>query len=166
MDSLCNSEINWLMELILLKRSIDCLTHWGQVMHICQCNIPTLVQIMACRLFGAKPLSEAMLLYSPLAPKDHYNFSKNLSRTQKFSFKKMHLKTLSAKSWLFCLGLTMLTLQKLISSICWKQNLSSICLKISCIWWHQDINSPNANYNLTVWILAENYIVLHSNGLC
>ena len=28
-----------------------------------QCNIPPLLQIMACRLFGAKPLSEAMLEY-------------------------------------------------------------------------------------------------------
>ena len=35
-----------------------------------QYNIPTLVQIMACRLFGAKPLSEPMLPYSQLDPKE------------------------------------------------------------------------------------------------
>ena len=32
---------------------------------------PSLVQIMACRLFGAKPLSEPMLKYCQLHPKGH-----------------------------------------------------------------------------------------------
>ena len=32
---------------------------------------PSLVQIMACRLFGAKPLSEPMMLYSQLDRKEH-----------------------------------------------------------------------------------------------
>ena len=36
-----------------------------------QYNIPTLLQIMACRLFGAKALSEPMLSYCRL---DHYEY--------------------------------------------------------------------------------------------
>ena len=37
--------------------------------YMCPCNIPTLLQIMACRLFGANPLSEPMLPYCQLDPK-------------------------------------------------------------------------------------------------
>ena len=36
-----------------------------------QLNIPTLIQLMVCRLFGAKPLSQPMLLYCHLDPKKH-----------------------------------------------------------------------------------------------
>ena len=36
-----------------------------------QYNIPTLLQIMACRLFGAKPLTEPMLPYCQIDPKEH-----------------------------------------------------------------------------------------------
>ena len=39
--------------------------------YMCPWNIPTLLQIMACRLFGAKPLSEPMLPYCQLDPKEH-----------------------------------------------------------------------------------------------
>ena len=39
------------------------LTHWGRVTHICVCKFPSLVQIMACRPVGAKPLSKPMLEY-------------------------------------------------------------------------------------------------------
>ena len=48
------------------------LTHWGWVMHIFISTIlPTLLQIMACRLFGAKPLSKPMLPYCQLDPTEH-----------------------------------------------------------------------------------------------
>ena len=68
----------------------------------------SLVQIMACRLFGAKPLSEPMLEYCnwDLGP----NFSEILIGIQPFSFKKLHLKTSSAKLRLFCLGLNELNM--------------------------------------------------------
>ena len=36
-----------------------------------QWTMSTLVQIMACRLDGAKPLSEPMLIYCQLDPKEH-----------------------------------------------------------------------------------------------
>ena len=47
-----------------------CLTHWGRVTHICVGNLTILVQIMACRLAGSKPLSEPMMEYCQLDPKE------------------------------------------------------------------------------------------------
>ena len=59
-----------------------------------QLNIPKLVQIMACRLFSAKPLSEPMLRYSQLDPTEHI-FQLNFIWNSKVFI--MHLKILSAK---------------------------------------------------------------------
>ena len=39
---------------------------------------PSLVQIMACHLFDAKPLSEPMLAYHQLGPKEHISMKFNL----------------------------------------------------------------------------------------
>ena len=59
---------------------------------------------MACRLVGAEPLSEPMLECRQLELLGT-NFSEILIEILTFSFKKMHLKMPSAKSWPFCLGL-------------------------------------------------------------
>ena len=48
-----------------------------------QWTVPSLVQIMACCLFGNNPLSEPMMVYWRLNPKEH--------------IKKIHMKMLSAK---------------------------------------------------------------------
>ena len=58
-----------------------------------------LVQIVACHLFGAKPLSIPMLLFGPLIGT---SFSEILIKIQNSSFTKMHLKTSSAKWQPFC----------------------------------------------------------------
>ena len=60
----------------------------------------TLVQIMACRLFDAKPLSKPMLDYCQLALRK--NFSETLVKNWTFSFRKMHLIMPSAKCRPFC----------------------------------------------------------------
>ena len=62
-----------------------------------------LVQIKACRLFGAKPLSKAVLGYCKM---EHLgsNFCENLIKIWNISFMKMHLKISSAKWRSFCLG--------------------------------------------------------------
>ena len=44
------------------------LTHWGRVTLYASINIPSLVQIMTCRLARAKSLSELMLEYCRLGP--------------------------------------------------------------------------------------------------
>ena len=70
---------------------------------MCQWIGSALVQIMACRLFGAKPLSKPMLVYCQLDAIG-INFTENLTQTQNFSLKKMHLKITSAKWRPFCPG--------------------------------------------------------------
>ena len=67
-------------------------------------NKPTLVQIMACRLFGAKPLSEPVLLCWQLMNLISWNFIQN----SKDFIKEMHLKMSSVKWRPFCLGLNVL----------------------------------------------------------
>ena len=52
-----------------------------------QHNIPTLLQIMACRLFGAKPLSEPMLPYCQLDPTEHISM-KFYSKFRSFHSRK------------------------------------------------------------------------------
>ena len=71
-------------------------------------NLPSLVQIMACFLDGAKPLSETMMVSSLLIEPLGTNFNEISIRIQTFSFKKMHLNMLSAKLRPFCLGLNVL----------------------------------------------------------
>ena len=56
--------------------------------------MPLSIYIMACRLFGAKPLSEPMLDYCQLDP-----------WIQHFLLKEVHLKMLVAKCRPYCLGL-------------------------------------------------------------
>ena len=63
---------------------------------------------MACRLVGAKPLSETMLLGT--------NFSEILIEILTFSFKKMRLKVSSANWSPFCLGLNVLSVSELLVS--------------------------------------------------
>ena len=58
---------------------------------------------MAWRLVGAKPLSEPMLGYCYLDPKEQT--IELLIEIQTFSFKKRHLKVSSAELRPFCLGL-------------------------------------------------------------
>ena len=68
--------------------------------YMCQWIGSALVQMMACRLFGAKPLSKPMLGYCQLP---HRNKVSEISiKIEKFSFTKMHLKIWSVKWWPFC----------------------------------------------------------------
>ena len=53
----------------------------------------SLVQIMACRLFGGNPLSEPMMYYCQLDPWEK-NFSQIVLEIKTFSFKKIHLKNI------------------------------------------------------------------------
>ena len=69
--------------------------------YMCQWSGLALVQIMACHLFGTKPLSKPMLGYCQLDPLGT-NFSEVLIKAQNFSFMKMHLNVSSAKWWPFC----------------------------------------------------------------
>ena len=65
---------------------------------------------MACRLFGTKPLSEPMMTYCQLDPKEYISMKYYLN-CKRFSFKKMHLNISSRKWWSFCLSFNVLTLR-------------------------------------------------------
>ena len=69
------------------------LTHLPVVLHIMRgWKKSALVHVMACSLFGAKPLPEPMLIESLGT-----NFSEIWIKTWNFSLMKMHLKMLSVK---------------------------------------------------------------------
>ena len=90
------------------------LIHWDRATHMCVSD-PSLVQIMACRLVGAKPLSEprqaiiwtnvGMLLTRPLGT----IFNEIFIEIHTFSFKKIHFKMSSGKWQAFCLGRNVFT---------------------------------------------------------
>ena len=63
---------------------------------------PSLVQIMACCLFAAKPLSEPMLYYCQQDPLEK-NVSQIVFQILTFWIKKMYMK-MSGKHQQFCLG--------------------------------------------------------------
>ena len=95
--------------------------------YMCQWIGSALVQIMACRLFSAKPLSKPMLGYCQFGPLGT-NFSEILIKILNFSFMKMHLKIWSAKRRPFCPGgdvLTWVSKSWAMSpgdvAMCWKQ---------------------------------------------
>ena len=84
------------------------LTHWGRVTHICV-NNPTIIGLDNGLSPGGRQAiiwtNAGILLIGPLGT----NYSEILVGIQTFSFKKLHLKTLSAKWRPFCLGLNVLT---------------------------------------------------------
>ena len=58
---------------------------------------------MACRLFGAKPLSKPMLGYCQWDPQEQTSIEIRIE-VQTFSFTEMYMKISSAKWWPFCPG--------------------------------------------------------------
>ena len=82
-----------------------------------------LFHIMACRLFGAKPLPKPMLTYCQLIGPLGINFSEIRTKIRSFSLKKMHLKRSPAKWRPFCPGGDELTLH----SICDFHSLTNVC---------------------------------------
>ena len=84
------------------------LTHWGRVMHICVGNLTIIGSdngLSPCRRQAIIWTNAGILLIGPLGT----NFSEILIGIQTFSFKKLHLKTSSAKWRLFCLSLNELS---------------------------------------------------------
>ena len=75
--------------------------------HMCYKIGSALVQVVACRLFGATPLSKPMLFYYLLDPNKEQS-CEILIKIHTFSFKKMALKISSGKCRKFCLGTNVL----------------------------------------------------------
>ena len=84
------------------------LTHWGRVMHICVGKLTIIGSdngLSPGRRQAIIWTNAGISLIGPLAT----NFNEILIGIQTFSFKKMHLKVLSAKWRPCCLGLNVLT---------------------------------------------------------
>ena len=83
------------------------LTHWGRVTHICVSKLNIIGSdngLSPSRRQAIIWINTEILLIWPLGT----NFSEMLIEIHTFSFKKMHVKMLSAKRWSFCLGLNVL----------------------------------------------------------
>ena len=93
------------------------LTHWGRVTHICVHNLTITGPdngLSPGRHQAIIWTNAGILLIGPLGT----NFSELLIGIQTFSFKKMQLKTSSAKRRPFCFGLDVLTDLPLVPNIC------------------------------------------------
>ena len=83
---------------------------WAEPFEVDQCMytfshwLPgsSFVNVMACHLFGTKPLSDPIITYSRLDPLKTIS-SETWTKTMIFSVKKIHLKMPSAKQGPFCL---------------------------------------------------------------
>ena len=97
------------------------LTHWDWVTHICVGNLTIIGSdngLSPGRRQAIIWTNVGILLIGPLGT----NFSEMLIEIHTFSFKKIHLKTSSAKWRLFCLGLNELTK---ISQAAWRRHVAS-----------------------------------------
>ena len=95
----------------------NCSTHWGRMMHICVGNLTIIVSDNGLSPYRRQAIiwtNAGILLIGPLGT----NFSAILIRIQTFSFKKMHLKMLSAKWRPFRLSLNVLRLMPLHTTCC------------------------------------------------
>ena len=82
----------------------NCLTDWGQVMHICISKLTIIGSddgLLPGRYQAISWTNAGILWIGPLWT----NFSEIPIKMQTFSFKKMHLKVLSGKQQPFCLSL-------------------------------------------------------------
>ena len=79
------------------------LTHWGRVTHMYIDKLTIIGSdngLLPGRCHAIIWTNDGISLIKPLGT----NFSEILSKVHTFSFMRMHMKMLSAKSWPFCLG--------------------------------------------------------------
>ena len=91
----------------MLLFTLECLTHWGRVMHICISKIISIGSdngLCPSRRQATIWTSAGILSIGPLGT----NFSEIWIKVNTFSFKKMHLKISSGKWWPYCLSLNVL----------------------------------------------------------
>ena len=87
------------------------LTHWGRVTHICVGNLTIIGSYNGLSPWRRQAIiwtNARIILIGPLAT----NFSEILVEIQIFSFKITHLKMSSGKRRQFCLGLNVLSIDK------------------------------------------------------
>ena len=108
----------------------------------------TLVQVMACRLFGAKPLPEPMLTHCQLDPEEQ------TSVEFKSKYKAFHYE--NAFKNVVCEVATILSRRRWVNSCCDEFIIGNIKIQahFSMIGWHKWLKS--------VYVKDENLFILHS----
>ena len=104
-------------------KSECCLAHWGQVTHICVGNLTIIMSdngLSPGRCQAIIRTNAGMLFFKSLGT----NFGEILIEIHAFAFKKMHLKTSSAKWRPFCHGLNMLNISRTNDANMWPQNFN------------------------------------------
>ena len=90
------------------KDKYKILPHWGRVTHIYALARPSVAQIMACRRIDVKSLSEPILPYCQMDPKEYISVKFYL-KFPNFHSRRYALKCRSSGNWRpFCLGLNVL----------------------------------------------------------
>ena len=121
------------------------LTHWSRVTHICVSKLNTIGSdngLSPGRRQAIIWTIDGILLIGPLGT----NFSEILIGIQTFSFKKLHLKTSSAKWRLFCLGLNQLTSSFRMRTLVQDSDMTLIYCSV---WWgtrYFELKAPRRNW--------------------
>ena len=106
-DTMSHAEKQGMEEKWICLTTTCVLTHWGRVTHICVGKLTIIGSdngLAPDRRQAIIWTNDGKLLIGPIGT----NFSEILIEILTFSFKKMHLKVLSAKRRPFCLGLNVL----------------------------------------------------------
>ena len=96
-----------------MMESLNVLTHWGRVTHICVSKLPIIGLDNGLSPGWRQAIiwtNDGLLLIGPLGT----NFHEILIEIHTLSFKEMHLKMLSGKWRPFCLGLNVLNIWGLV----------------------------------------------------
>ena len=116
----------------VFRNTVQGLTHWGRVTHICVANLTTIASdngLSPGRRQAIIWTNAGILLIRPLWT----NFSEILIKISTFSFKKMRLKVSSAKWRPFCLGLNVLKQTTIPQGLMlWPVLWKLAWLKVSC----------------------------------
>ena len=104
----CQTVNGWSVSSFILLMSDRIINSWSPVMHKCIGNLTIIYSDI-----GLSPCWHQAIIWTNagilLIGNSRTNFSEIFVKIYRFSFKKMHLKMLSAKWWPSCLGLNVLT---------------------------------------------------------
>ena len=84
------------------NQALSFFNHWGRVTHICVSNDLTIIGFMACRLVGAKSLSEPMLECCLLNPGEQISMKSSNIFIQEDAFENFVCEMASILPWPKC----------------------------------------------------------------
>ena len=153
------------LELRLSSTPLSCINSSPpSAAYMCRRSELALVQVKACRLFGAKPLAESVLTYCQLDSWEQISMKKFESEFYNFHSNKCIWKCCLPKWRPFCLGLNMLTHPYdllwvvLITLRGWGQ--VRILYKV-IIWQKNDLSDTNNGECQTITMVTSHFAVIN-----